>query len=154
MVPRASRLIAAAFIGASLLAGCSSDGKSSSVDAATATNAAPAATTAAPATVAPQATTAATSPTVAATVPAATAADGTNPPASTGAKVNINDASVADMEATFDAIGVTNANRWAKEVEEYRPYPKDPQFAKLRQELGKYNIAPKILELIISVLEF
>lgn len=155
MFPRASTLIAVGLAGVSLLAACSSDGKPSSAAAATnATSPAPAATTAAPATVAPQATTAATSPAVAATVPAATVADATTPPASTGGKLNINDASVAEMEAAFEAVGVTNPNRWAKEVEEYRPYPKDPEFAKLRQELGKYNIAPSVLELIVSVLEF
>lgn len=74
-------------------------------------------------------------------------------PATLGAKVNVNTASEAELKATFEAAGVSNAEKWAHEVEEYRPYPNDPTFAKLRQELGKYNIAPAMLELIISTLE-
>jgi hypothetical protein len=159
---RSSKLIAAAIAGTTLLglSACSSDGKSSSAQAADNTTAA-AVTTVAPATVAPQpaATNAAPSPTEAAPAdttpaPADTAGAVTTPPATAGGKVNINDASVSDLEAAFKAAGVTSARRWAQEVDEYRPYPADPDFAKLRQELGKYNIDPKVLELIISLLEF
>jgi hypothetical protein len=71
-----------------------------------------------------------------------------------GTVVNINEASTSDLETAFEAAGVTNARRWAREVDEYRPYPTDPDFAKLRQELGKYNIDPAILEMIISTLEY
>ena len=79
----------------------------------------------------------------------------TLPPAqSAGGRVNINDAGTSELEAAFKAAGVTNPRRWAREVDEYRPYPSDPDFAKLRQELGKYNIDPAVLELIISTLEF
>lgn len=152
---RASKLIAAAIVASSLLglASCSSDGKSSSAQAAGNNTTIPAATTVAPTTAAPQpATTAAPSSTTAA--PADTAGADTNPPAKAGGKVNINDASISDLEDIFKANGVTSARRWAQEVDEYRPYPADPNFAKLRQELGKYNIDPKVLELIISLLEF
>ena len=89
------------------------------------------------------------------TVASASAAAVTVPPAAmAGGKVNINSASTSELEKAFDAIGVTNARRWAREVDEYRPYPKDPDFGKLRQELGKYNISPEILALIISTLEY
>lgn len=71
-----------------------------------------------------------------------------------GGKVDVNSASTSELEEAFEAAGVANARRWAREVDEYRPYPKDPDFAKLRQELGKYNIAPEVLEAIISTLEF
>ena len=73
-------------------------------------------------------------------------------PAATG-KVSANTATRAQMQAAFEAAGVTNAGRWAGEVEEYRPYPADdPNFAKLRKELAKYNIAADVLEKIISTL--
>lgn len=72
----------------------------------------------------------------------------------TGAAVNINVASTSELETAFKSAGVTNPRRWAQEVDEYRPYPTDPEFAKLREELGKYNIDPAVLELIISTLEY
>jgi hypothetical protein len=41
----------------------------------------------------------------------------------------------------------------AIEVEEYRPYPtNDPSFAKLRQELAKYNIPTNVVDQIIATL--
>jgi hypothetical protein len=67
-------------------------------------------------------------------------------------KVSANSASVPELEAAFEAAGVTNAQRWAQEVDEYRPYPDDPKWAKLRHELGKYNIAPEVLDKILSLL--
>ncbi|MDO8364728.1 MAG: hypothetical protein Q7V88_17690 [Actinomycetota bacterium] len=85
--------------------------------------------------------------------PAATAVGSSGTGSATG-KVNINSAGVGELETAFEAAGVTSARRWAREVDEYRPYPSDPEFRKLRQELGKYNIAPDVLELIISTLEF
>lgn len=36
---------------------------------------------------------------------------------------------------------------------EYRPYPtNDPAFAKLRQELAKYNPSPDVVDKIVAVL--
>lgn len=70
-----------------------------------------------------------------------------------GAKVNANTATPAQLEAAFVAAGVTHAARWAKEVGEYRPYPKDPTLAKLRYELSKYNISPDELDKIVAALE-
>ena len=57
------------------------------------------------------------------------------------------------MAAAFEAAGVDNAERWAREVEEYRPYDASDNWAKLRDELAKYNIDDDTFERIISVLE-
>jgi hypothetical protein len=73
--------------------------------------------------------------------------------AAAGGKVNANTASIAELQKAFEAAGISQALRWAQEVDEYRPYPSDPKWGKLRQELGKYNIAPDVLEKIISLLE-
>ncbi len=154
MPRRASRLLIAGFLGSlSLIAtSCGSEGISSSPQtSAVATSAvgeSPASSTVEVVT---------TPPTSAAvvTVPTTSAAVVTVPPAATaGGKVNINSASTSDLEKAFDAAGVTNARRWAREVDEYRPYPEDPDFGKLRQELGKYNISPAVLVLIIATLEY
>ena len=97
-------------------------------------------------------------PTDAATsaAPTATASAGASAAASSQAatsRVNANTASVEELQAAFEAAGISNADRWAREVAEYRPYAHDPTWAQLRQELGKYNIAPDVLEQIIAVLE-
>ena len=158
MTFRRSRLTTAGLVGSLLVitASCGSGGNSASpgkVAAASNTVAAAAVTTTAASP--PPITSPAPAPTGAATAPAAPAEATTVPPApQAGGKVNINEASTSDLEVAFKAAGVTNPRRWAQEVDEYRPYPTDPDFAKLRQELGKYNIAPNILELIISTLEF
>jgi hypothetical protein len=56
--------------------------------------------------------------------------------------------------STFKAAGISNAEKWADEVMEYRPYPSDdPNFAKLRQELAKYNPAPGVVDQIVAILE-
>jgi hypothetical protein len=87
---------------------------------------------------------------------ASASAEATSDP-STGAtgstEVNANTASVEELQAAFEAAGITNADKWAREVAEYRPYPADPTWAQLRQELSKYNIAPDVLEKIIGLLE-
>jgi len=68
-------------------------------------------------------------------------------------KINANNATVEELQAAFEAAGISNADRWAREVAEYRPYPSDPTWAQLRQELGKYNIDPAVLAQIIALLE-
>lgn len=68
-------------------------------------------------------------------------------------RVNANTASVEELQAAFEAAGISNADRWAREVAEYRPYPDDPDWSKLRGELSKYNIGSDVLERIITVLE-
>ena len=88
--------------------------------------------------------------------PTATASAGASTAASSQAgtsRINANTASIEELQAAFEAAGITNADRWAREVADYRPYASDPTWAQLRQELGKYNIAPDILEQIIAVLE-
>lgn len=92
----------------------------------------------------------------AATAPASSASPATADPSSGSAdttRVNANTASVEELQAAFEAAGISNADRWAREVDEYRPYPADPTWAQLRQELSKYNIAPDVLEKIIGLLE-
>jgi hypothetical protein len=153
MTAHVSRRLTIGLFGSLLLVAtsCGSDKKSTAV----AGSAAP--TTAVATTVAPQVadTTPAPAETAAATVPpAANTEAATDPPAQAGGKVNINEASISELEAAYKAAGVSNPRRWAQETDEYRPYPTDPDFAKLRQELGKYNIDPAVLEKIISTLEF
>jgi hypothetical protein len=76
----------------------------------------------------------------------------TNGATATG-KVDANKATVAELEAAFEAAGISNAAKWAVEVEEYRPYPTDdPSFAKLRSELAKYNPSPEVLTKILATL--
>ena len=70
------------------------------------------------------------------------------------AKVSANEASETELVAAFTAAGVDNPDKWAEEVEEYRPYPTDdPNFAKLRDELAKYNPGPGVVDKIVSALE-
>lgn len=107
-------------------------------------------TGAAPTASGPVGTTSASSP-ASLSNPGATGA--TDPSAPALAKVNANTASVDQLQAAFEAVGISNADRWAREVAEYRPYAADPTWAQLRQELGKYNIDPAVLEQIISLLE-
>ena len=71
----------------------------------------------------------------------------------TGTKADANKASVDELTAAFTAAGVPNAGKWAREVEEYRPYPtNDSTFAKLRQKLAKYNPAAEDVEKIVGAL--
>ena len=69
-------------------------------------------------------------------------------------KVSANTASSAEIQAALTAAGVTNAARWTKEIEEYRPYPTDdPSLAKLRKEQQKYNPSADQLDKILSALQ-
>ena len=103
------------------------------------------------------ATSSATSTSTAAASPTATDTATTDPSApataAVSAKINANTATVEELQAAFAAAGISNADRWARAVAEYRPYPADPSWAQLRQELGKYNIDPAVLEQIIALLE-
>ena len=87
----------------------------------------------------------------ASTTTTAVAPDSGDSTTSTG-KVDANTASVDEMAAAFEAAGVDNAERWAREVEEYRPYDASDNWAKLRDELAKYNIDDETFDLITSVL--
>ena len=71
-----------------------------------------------------------------------------------GGKLSANNSSVEDLGVAFEAAGITNAELWAHEVEEYRPYSvDDTDFAKLRRELAKYNPGPGVVDSIIDLLE-
>jgi hypothetical protein len=94
-----------------------------------------------------------------ATAPAAaTAAPATPPAASTSvdasSKVSANIATHEELVAALTAGGVANADRWAREIEEYRPYDAtDPTLAHLQSELAKYNPDPATLAAILAVLQ-
>lgn len=82
----------------------------------------------------------------AASTPAATA--------SGAAKVSANTASESEVAAALAAAGVPNADRWAREVTEYRPYPTDdPTLQKLQDNLAKYNPDPATLAGIVAALQ-
>lgn len=84
---------------------------------------------------------------------APTAARGTGTVATATPKVNANTASQAELLAAFQAANIPSADRWVREVLEYRPYPtNDPTFAKLRTELAKYNPAPGVVDQIVATL--
>ena len=70
------------------------------------------------------------------------------------AKLSSNNATTEELQAGFEAAGISNARQWAREVEEYRPYPEeDPNMARLRRELAKYNPGPGVVDAIIALLE-
>ncbi len=71
-----------------------------------------------------------------------------------GVKLSANSASRSELAAAFEAAGISNASKWAREVEEYRPYREDDtDYSKLRGELAKYNPAPGVVDSIIALLE-
>jgi hypothetical protein len=68
-------------------------------------------------------------------------------------KVAANTASQSELQQAFTAAGISNPDRWAREMTEYRPYPTDdPSFAKLRGELAKYSPAPGVVDRIVATL--
>ncbi|EID80017.1 hypothetical protein W59_10489 [Rhodococcus opacus RKJ300 = JCM 13270] len=68
------------------------------------------------------------------------------------AQVDPNTASQSQIQAAFEAAGVSNAGKWAKEVTEYGPYSPDTISDTLTKELGKYGIDQQTLDTILSVL--
>ncbi|MDJ0419797.1 hypothetical protein [Rhodococcus opacus] len=68
------------------------------------------------------------------------------------AQVDPNTASQSQIQAAFEAAGVSNAGKWAKEVTEYGPYSPDTMSDTLATELGKYGIDQQTLDAILSVL--
>jgi hypothetical protein len=84
------------------------------------------------------------------TTSSAAAATATSQP---GAKVSANTASESDIASALSTAGVSNSERWAKEVVEYRPYPADdPNMTKLRDNLAKYNPGQETVDKIVSAL--
>jgi hypothetical protein len=130
-----ARLAGLGLTAALSLVACGGGGGPKSGVATTATTAAPAApTTVAVATTAAPATTTTAAP-------------------STAGKVSANDATRAELQAAFTAAGISSPAQWAREVEEYRPYATDdPTFAKLRQNLAKYNPGPGVVDQIVATL--
>ena len=139
-------MIAGAFIAGSIaVAGCSdnTDDDTDATGQASATPVAAQNTGASP-----------TASSTAASSPSASAASPTaSPTAAAASKVSANNATRAQVQAALEAAGVPNPGQWAREVEEYRPYPaNDPDMAKLRQNLAKYNPGPGVVDKIISAL--
>lgn len=80
----------------------------------------------------------------------ATSAAGGGSPTS---QVSANSASEPEIAAALAAAGVSNADRWAREVVEYRPYDaSDSTLQKLQDNLAKYNPDPTTLAGILSAL--
>jgi competence protein ComEA len=95
--------------------------------------------------------TASTSPSGAATSSAASTV-----PAASGAatRVSANDATHDQLVAALTSAGVPNADRWAKEIEEYRPYDtSDATLQKLQDNLAKYNPDAATLAGILAALQ-
>jgi multidrug efflux pump subunit AcrA (membrane-fusion protein) len=68
-------------------------------------------------------------------------------------KVSANTAGKSEIVAALKAAGVSNPERWAQEVIEYRPYAADDKnLTSLRRNLAKYNPSQETLDKIISVL--
>ena len=89
------------------------------------------------------------------TAAADTVTDDTSTEASSSvvATVDANTATVEEIAAALTANGVSNPERWAREVEEYRPYDTDDaNLGKLRDELAKYNPDAATLEASIASL--
>jgi hypothetical protein len=75
-------------------------------------------------------------------------------PAPNAVKMSANSASEAELVTALRAAGVSNPERWAEEIIEYRPYASnDVELTKLVQSLTKYNPGPQTLEKILSVLQ-
>lgn len=69
-------------------------------------------------------------------------------------KVSANTATESEIAEALAAVGVPNADRWAREVTEYRPYPTDdPTLQALQDNLAKYNPDPATLAGILSALQ-
>ena len=76
------------------------------------------------------------------------------PAAPAVAKVSANTATNDELIAALTAAGVPAADRWAREIQEYRPYDtSDPTLQHLQDELAKYNPDPETLAGILSVLQ-
>ncbi|HRC07320.1 MAG TPA: hypothetical protein PLV41_03820 [Miltoncostaeales bacterium] len=94
-----------------------------------------------------------TSTNASATTQATTTTTTTTTAPATG-KVSANTATADELMVALEAAGVTSADRWAREIMEYRPYDTgDATLATLRQELSKYNPSTDQLTKIMSVLQ-
>ena len=91
--------------------------------------------------------------------PAGSSAPATSTPSATSSsavvgRVSANTATESEIAAALAAAGVPNADRWAREVTEYRPYPtSDATLQALQDNLAKYNPDPATLAGILSALQ-
>jgi DNA uptake protein ComE-like DNA-binding protein len=84
--------------------------------------------------------------------PATSAAATGSAPTGAG-KVSANTASEEEIAAALERAGVSNAEKWAEEVVEYRPYPADDEnLTVLRENLAKYNPGQETTDKIVSAL--
>jgi DNA uptake protein ComE-like DNA-binding protein len=91
-----------------------------------------------------------TTPSAAAAAPGPT---GTASGAPASARVSANTASEEEIAAALTGAGVSNPDRWAEEVVEYRPYPPDdPNLTVLRDNLAKYNPGEETTDRIVAAL--
>jgi hypothetical protein len=68
-------------------------------------------------------------------------------------RVSANTAPQSEIAAALASAGVPNADRWAREVVEYRPYDaSDATLQKLQDNLAKYNPDSATLAGILSAL--
>lgn len=73
---------------------------------------------------------------------------------SAGSKVSANSATDRELVAALTAAGVPSPDRWAREIQEYRPYDtSDLTLQKLQDNLAKYNPDPATLAAILSTLQ-
>lgn len=132
-------------LGGLLLAACSSAAPAASP---TSTAAAGTTATATTATAAPKTGTAAATSAAPTGTSVAAGASATPRP-----RVSANNATREQLQAAFEAVGITGASGWAREVVEYRPYPADDaNLPKLRQNLVKYNPGPGVVDAIVATL--
>ncbi|RCG31655.1 hypothetical protein DQ384_08855 [Sphaerisporangium album] len=88
-----------------------------------------------------------------ASAPTAAATDTAANGASQAGKVSANKASESEIAAALKGAGVSNPDRWAREVVEYRPYDAgDTNLNALRQNLAKYNPGEDTVNKIVSAL--
>jgi hypothetical protein len=74
-------------------------------------------------------------------------------PRATIATLSANNATPDELLAAFMAVGVVNPDRWARAVQESRPYDaSDTKLDKLRAELERYNPGEETIAAILSVL--
>lgn len=86
--------------------------------------------------------------------PSSTTDESTAAAAPAVSKVSANTASEDEIAGALESAGVSNPERWAEEVVEYRPYPADdPDLGRLREKLAKYNPGQETTDKIVSALE-
>ncbi len=85
---------------------------------------------------------------------AASTAASTGASSASATRVSANDATHDELVAALTNAGVANADRWAREIEEYRPYDtSDATLQKLQDNLAKYDPSPETLAGILTALQ-